>query len=181
VPAPDEPACPGPRAPRPNRPPLLQRLKELACPSMVVVCVGNEIRTDDAAGVAVARRLAGSVPWKVYNTFNAPESFLMKIASDRPDVVLLVDAFDFAAEPGTIELFGPEQVGGQGPSTHGPAPVSFLDALMMVHRCRQAVLGIQPERVSLGEGLSAPVARAVETVVQAFRNLAASLAPGDDG
>ena len=112
------------------------------------------------------RRIAGRVPWQVFDVRTAPENFLMKIVDARPDTVLLVDALNFDADPGSVELFAAEAVTGQGPSTHGPAPVAFLDMLNMLHPCRRVVLGIQPARAEFGQELSEPVAAAVEFVCE---------------
>jgi len=151
---------------------LAEHLAEVVGPGTVVVCVGNELCGDDAAGVHVARRLTGAVPWRVFDTQSVPESFLMKIAALKPDCVVLVDALHFGADPGGVELFAAGDVGGQGPSTHGPAPLAFLEVLAMIHPCRRVVLGIQPKQVAFGDAMSAPVARAVELVERAFRILA---------
>ena len=152
---------------------LAKHLAEVLAPNSAIVCVGNELRGDDGAGVAVARRLTGAVPWKVYDTATVPESFLMKIVGQKPDSVVLIDALNFGAAAGAIELFGSESISGQGPSTHGPAPLAFLEVLQMMHPCRCAVLGIQPRRTRVGESISPPVAAAVERVVRAFAALAA--------
>ncbi len=158
---------------------LAEHLAEALAPSSVIVCVGNELCGDDGAGVAVARGLTAPpgqgqpplppLPWEVFDTQTVPESFLVKIAQRRPDSVLLIDALDFGAAPGAVELISADSVGGQGPSTHGPAPVAFMEILRMLHPCRCWVLGIQPAQAEVGAGLSPPVERAVEMVVQALR------------
>ena len=153
---------------------MTERLVAVMAPSTAIVCVGNTMRGDDAAGPEVARRLAGCVPWAVYNTQTAPESFLMKIARGEPESVILIDAIAFDAPPGSVELFAPDDLSGQGPSTHGPAPLMFLEALAMVHPCRCAVLGIRPACTNLGAPMSEPVVAAVDRVVEAFDELVKS-------
>jgi hydrogenase 3 maturation protease len=138
-------------------------------PTTVLICVGNDMYGDDGAGPAVAKRLSGTVPWEVFDGGSAPESFLMKIAARRPGLVILVDAVDFCGLCGEVRLLEDDLPANQGPSTHGPAPLAFLEALRAIHPCRTAVLGIQPGRAVLAEPLSPPVERAVETVVKAFR------------
>ncbi|HAU37372.1 MAG TPA: hypothetical protein DCX07_06595 [Phycisphaerales bacterium] len=151
---------------------LAEHLAEVVRPSTVIVCVGNELCGDDGAGPAVARELAGSVPWEVCDAQTVPESFLMKIVNRRPASVVLVDGLDFAAPPGSVELFATDGLTGQGPSTHGPAPLAFLDVLAMVHPCPCAVLGIRPLRTEVGQGLSDEVRAGVDLVVSGFRLLA---------
>lgn len=145
---------------------LAGHLRELLTARSVIVCVGNEMSGDDAAGPEIARRITGRIPWEVFDVHTAPENFLMKIVAARPDTVLLVDALSFDADPGSVELFAAEAVVGQGPSTHGPAPVAFLDMLNMLHPCRRVVLGIQPVRSEFGREVSEPVAAAVDFVCE---------------
>jgi len=155
---------------------LADLLADFLTPSSAVVCVGNELRGDDGAGMAVARGLGEAVPWKVFHGETAPESFLMKVVAARPESVLVIDALYVGAEAGAVVLVAPEALGGQGPSTHGPGPGAFLQSLALLHTCRRAVLGIQPARTDFGAGLSEPVARAAELVVRALKSFAE--APG---
>ena len=151
---------------------LVEQLSALLTPTTVIVCVGSELRGDDAAGVAAARELAGSVPWEVIDARTAPESFLGRIAGRRPGSVLVIDALSFGAPAGTIRLVEPSAIEGQGPSSHGPAPALFLEALAAMHPCRCAVLGIQAGSLELGSPLSPPVAEAVRQAVEILRQVA---------
>ena len=134
----------------------------------VIVCVGHELAGDDAAGPLVARALAGKLPWPLYDARTVPENFLMKIAGHRPEVVLLIDAIDLGLPPGSVRLLEAADITGQGPSTHGPAPIAFLDLLNMVHPCRRLVLGIQPRQTQFGQPPSPEVVAAVDRVAQAL-------------
>ncbi|MHC4788136.1 MAG: hydrogenase maturation protease [Planctomycetota bacterium] len=156
---------------------LVEALRPWLTPSTVIVCIGNDLRGDDGAGPAVAAALADAVPWAVLDTQTAPESYLGKIAGLHPDCVVVIDTLNFSLPPGTISLVKPDEIAGQGPGTHGPAPVLFLEALAERCSCRCAVLGIQPMQIEFGAPLSPPVARAVERIAQAFRRLARP-APG---
>ena len=157
---------------------LAEHLAEIITPGSVIVCVGHTLCGDDGAGTAIAKKLArADVPWRVFDTQTVPESFLMKIVAARPESVVLVDALHFGAEHGAVELIQTDNLTGQGPSTHGPAPLAFLDILKMMHPCPQAVLGIQPQSVEFGTEITEPVAEAVDMVVRAFQLLAESQAP----
>lgn len=151
---------------------LVEHLDEVVFPTTAIVCIGNDLCGDDGAGPAVAKQLAGAVPWTVYDVQTVPESFLMKIVNRRPESVVLVDALHFDAPPGAVDIIEAEKVAGQGPSTHGPAPLAFLEVLQMMHPCRRAVVGIQPEKVGVGDEMTAPVRGAVDFVARAFVALA---------
>ena len=164
--------------PAPDANHLASLLADLAGPGLVIVCVGNELRGDDAAGTALAEELARRhLPWPVHDTRTAPESFVMKIVQQVPESVIVIDTLDFGAAPGNVALFEPDEMGGLGPSTHGPAPVAFLKVLGMMHACRRAVLGIQPLSTEFGRELSSPVRRAVDMIAEALATLAASMGP----
>lgn len=151
---------------------LVEHLAEIATETMAIVCVGNDLCGDDGAGPAIAERLADKLPWKVFNTQTVPESFLMKIVAASPESVLLIDALAFGGAPGAIELLAADSISGQGPSTHGPAPLAFLELLNMMHPCRCAVLGIQPANCDVGQPIGPAVAAAVDRVSQALIALA---------
>ncbi len=148
------------------------RLANLLEPSSVIICVGDEMRGDDGAGPAVARQLVGTVPWLVVDAQNAPENFLMKVVNAEPRSVVLIDALHFGEAPGVVRLIDPKDVSGHGPSTHGPAPVTFLEALRAMLPCRQVVLGIQPGSSELGTAIGEPVREAVDLVVRTLQSLA---------
>ena len=148
---------------------LAARLAQILAPSSVIVCVGSGLCGDDGAGPAVARALGDTLPWHVLDAGNAPENFLGRIIALEPESVLLVDALHLDAEPGTVALLDAARIAGLGPSTHGPAPVTFLDALDRMHPCRRFVLGVQPEQTEVGSPLSPAVKRAVSLIADAFR------------
>ena len=156
---------------------LADRLESMLVPPVAVVCIGNDLCGDDGVGVDIAHRLARGMAWRVYNAQTAPESFLMKIVTSKPASVVVIDALDFGAEPGAVTVTDASRLGGQGPSTHGPAPLAFLRSLAMMHSCRRALIGIQPRQTEIGQGLSAPVAEAVDLVVAGLQRLARCL-PG---
>ena len=156
---------------------LAEHLGKALGASGVILCVGSELNGDDGAGPAVAKGVSGRVPWQVFDVQGAPENFLMKIVNAKPETVLIVDALNFDARPGAVELFSAENITGQGPSTHGPAPIAFLDILKMFHPCRRVILGIQPERTEFGQEMGEAVRKAVEFVCEAFVRAAQAARP----
>ena len=150
---------------------LVEHLASFMTPTTVIVCVGNDICGDDGVGPVIARKLDGTVPWVVFDTQTVPESFLMKIVNRKPESLVLIDALEFSDRAGDIELFESQDITGQGPSTHGPAPLAFLEILRMMHPCRVAVLGIQPKQGKFGSAITEPVMKAARMIVSAFHQL----------
>jgi len=160
---------------------VIEGLRRLLAPASVIVCTGNELCGDDAAGLWVARKIDAAVPWKVYDVGSAPENFLFTIAQSRPEAVLVIDAMDFGGRPGEVALVGADRIEGQGPCTHGPAPEAFLELLAQLHPCPAAVLGIQPAGVVVGAPLSAAATASVEAVASTLQLLGARLASRGGG
>ncbi|HET7659901.1 MAG TPA: hydrogenase maturation protease [Oryzihumus sp.] len=133
---------------------------------VLVAGVGNIFRGDDGFGSAVMGRLAGHV-WPEGVTakdFGIGGIHLAYELVDGWDGLVLVDAVDRSAEPGTLFVIEPDLAAAEA------APVSMLDAhdlapqavLAMVPRLggrlgRVRVLGCQPASLDDGLGLSAPV------------------------
>lgn len=74
-------------------------------PRTVVIGIGNPMRGDDAAGVAVAERLRERVPTGVEVVSCALEPSRLIDAWEGADSVVLVDSVASGAEPGTLHRF----------------------------------------------------------------------------
>jgi hydrogenase 3 maturation protease len=149
----------------------LAALKMPERPTRVAVLgIGNELSADDGAGVLIARalcvRLASCVSWLVLEAGQAPENFGGPLRRFRPDLVLMVDAVQMDAAPGTIAWLDWEQVDGLSASTHTLPPSMFATYLIAEIKCHVALLGIQAARLDFGQPLSAPMQQAVDEVVE---------------
>lgn len=131
---------------------------------VVIVGIGSEFRGDDAAGVLVARNLKKSVKSPnvlIIEAGVAPENFTSEIRKFKPSHVILVDAADFEAEPGTFIFTDSSAAIGQSISTH-KLPLSFLsDYLRNQTSAKVLLIGIQPA----GAGLSNEMCKKVEDAV----------------
>jgi hydrogenase 3 maturation protease len=132
--------------------------------------VGSDLKSDDAAGLRVAERLARlnlpGVHALVCGT--APENAAGEIRRLGPSDLVIVDSADLGEAPGTARLVPLEKVGGVSFSTHA-LPIRVLsDYLRAEVGCRVTILGIQPRSLRFGETLSPEVERAVEGVVLAL-------------
>ena len=142
-----------------------------------VIGVGQELLGDDAAGLAVCRRLQELVGDRgtalIIPAGPAPENCTAQLRRFSPDWVVLVDAARMAAAPGTVCWIPWEQAEAMGGSTH-TLPLRLLsEYLSSSMGCRVSLLGIQPAETTLGAPLSPSVEEAVESVA---RGLAARMA-----
>ena len=131
---------------------------------VVVLGVGSEMRSDDAAGLHVAAAVsrAGLPGVHAWETGPAPENFTAEIRRLRPSSVIIVDCAHMQEAPGALRLIDPRDIGGVSFGTHG-LPLSVLaDYLHREMGCSVLILGIQPASVEVGEAMSQPVRDAVD-------------------
>jgi hydrogenase maturation protease len=147
-------------------------------PRIIVACVGNVLRRDDGFGYAVAERL-GDLPVGV----EVVESGIGGIALLQEllrgcDGLIIVDAVQRDAAPGTLFAIHPEVGAPSGvPDMHlaNPDQVLALAKGMGCLPARILLVGCQPQDAEgLGQGLSPPVARAVGPAVEQVRRTLAT-------
>ena len=140
---------------------------------VVVLGVGSDLRSDDAAGIRVAERVAlMSLPGvRAVIGGTAPENATGEIRRIDPTHVLIVDAADLREVPGAVRLIEAEEVGGISFCTH-TLPLSVLSTYLTKETaCRVFILGIQPKSLAFGGGLSGEVEAAVEEALRALKDV----------
>jgi hydrogenase maturation protease len=133
---------------------------------IVVGCVGNVLRGDDGFGPAVAERLTGLPDGtEVVETGIGGIALLQELLAGC-DGLVLIDAVDRGAEPGTVFVIQPEVLDGEHvPDVHlaNPERVLTMAKAMGALPERVMIIGCQPAEVDeLEQGLSPSVERAVE-------------------
>jgi hydrogenase 3 maturation protease len=134
-------------------------------PRPVVAGVGNRDRGDDGVGPVVAEGLRRAGLVAAFDCGTAPENYLGPIVALNPTDVIFVDAADLDSSPGTVRLFGAEQLRMQAPSTHAaglPHGATFL-AKACAAACR--LLAVQPADTKGCSGLSPPVRAAADRIL----------------
>ena len=142
---------------------------------MKVVCVGNPWRSDDAAGLEVARRLQGTLPAGVELLEREGEPTALIDAWEGSTALWLVDAVSSGADPGTLhrldasahelpaELFRA--------STHHVGLAEAVELARALGRlpAHTVVYGIEGGSFDIGDELTPAVAGAVERAADAVR------------
>lgn len=154
---------------RTTLPLLLKQLTSEAgrSPRVAVLGIGNLMRSDDAAGMLVARALsqreaAGNV--LVLEAGPAPENKTADLRKFAPDLVILVDAADMGKAPGAMGWISEDDIDGMSASTHS-LPLSMLIKFLTLDLgCQVNLLGIQAASNEVGETVSPEVLQAVEEV-----------------
>lgn len=154
-------------------------------PETVVLGVGNELYRDEGVGVVVARLLAqeGTAP-EVRVVEGALGGINLLFEMEGARRVIVVDAVDMGAAPGTVRVFTPEDVEVVPPtmvaSLHqvGLGQVLELGPLIGVQP-QVHIVGIQPAEVAPGFELTETVTRAVPEALAAVRGLLAQAVEPD--
>lgn len=167
---------------------------------LALVGVGNEMRGDDGAGIAVLRHIErllvedngerlglravdarGSIREKLLLVYagQTPENHIDVLVSEKPSHILFFDAADLGLEPGTAAFLSREELNELSTSSISTHKLPLMLTVVLVEKntgAKSGLVGIQPMDVGFGEGLSPVVAKAVEVV--AWTVIASLFPPG---
>jgi hydrogenase 3 maturation protease len=133
---------------------------------VVILGVGSQLRSDDALGLEVIRRLEGKIRdhVRLLEGGTVPENYTQVIREFGPTHILMIDAAQLNQEPGYTRLISANKIFGIPTSTHS-IPLNMLaEYLKKSTNAKIALLGIQPKSLQFGEELSQEVKAAVATV-----------------
>ena len=144
-----------------------------------VIGVGNRLWGDDGAGPELLMRLKEE--WEVQETRSnpqgecffidageSPEDWLIPIVDFKPDVILVIDAMDLHAEPGSIAILESEALPETFCCSTHRLPLRTLLHLWEKGGGKALVLGIQPKDVIFREGLSPEVKMSIDSLALFF-------------
>jgi hydrogenase 3 maturation protease len=155
---------------------LLQHLRSLSPAATLIVGIGNELKGDDAAGPYLCRLLSGKIGTQVIDAGTVPENYIGPIAKKAPRNVILVDAIDFGAAPGTIALFEIDMLHSCAISTHALSLRLFVESVRSRIDADFCVIAIQPAHVRLAQPLSHKVHLALDDLAAALIDIFPPLA-----
>ncbi len=149
----------------------------------LVIGVGNAMRGDDGAGLAVARALAARVGPGVRVMEASGEGAALMDAWRDAETVILVDAARSGASPGTIHRFDaakePMPARFFHYSTHAFSVAEAVELARVLGALppRLFVFGIEGRTFEAGAALSPEVARAAEEAAEEIARLLAAEHP----
>jgi len=153
---------------------------------VVVIGVGNELYGDDGVGVVVARALMrqGDLPVGVEVIEGHTGGLNLLFDLEGAQYAILIDAVDMARSPGEVRVFTPQEAQLVAPGKIASLHHIGLEQVLALGQLVELpphihIVGIQPQRVELGAGLSPAVAHAVPQAVQRVRELLAGPIKGD--
>ncbi len=128
-----------------------------------VVGVGNMMKGDDGAGPETVSRLEElGFPLPMADATEVPENYAGWVPKQGLEAVVFVDAVDFGGEPGECRVIPFEHLMISASNTHRMSLHYTVMYLRDEWEGDAILVGIQPERLTLGEGLSEAVAAGVE-------------------
>ena len=141
---------------------------------VVVAGIGNPFRRDDFVGVEIVRNLQNKVSESVFliEAETVPESFMDPITKFKPTHILIIDAGIMNQKPGTSKLADPTQLMRKTSiSTHTLPLRIFCDYLTETTAAKIALLIIQPQDASFGEGLTPKLKQTAKNLTTLLQKL----------
>lgn len=142
-------------------------------PSVLVLGLGNPLRGDDGVGPRVVEALNRRGPPEGATALDAGTGGLDLLQIlEGWERAIIIDAADIGREPGQFARFTPDEarfVGSDATSLHnaGLAEVLMLADAVGQPLPKLVILGVQPEKIGWGEGLSSAVEAMLPTLVNA--------------
>ena len=144
------------------------------CKKIAILGVGSPLKSDDAAGILIAGKIADNFPeedyplLRIYIGESAPENFTGEIKKFMPDHLLVIDAADLEEEPGSVTFIDMAVIKGVSFCTHMLPLNIMLDYLKLETGTEITILGIQPQNLSYDGKITDSVKVAIDEVALAI-------------
>lgn len=129
---------------------------------LLFVGIGNLLRKDDGAGVYISNNIKHRSHISSLSVEVSIENYIGKINSLKPDILILIDSVDMGTTPGTYKLLTIEQIQDLTFNTHNISLKRLADFFDM----KIFILGIQPEKIDIGENMSYLVRNEADKIIK---------------
>ncbi|RXE56227.1 hydrogenase maturation protease [Methanoculleus taiwanensis] len=129
--------------------------------------IGNTLRRDDGAGNYIAHRMK-ETDWTAVDCGTVPENFTSVVRRNHPALLVFVDASRMGLSPGEFRRVGKEEIEDVSIGTHS-LPLSHLIDFLADAAEEILFIGIEPEIVADGEGLSESVVEGAERLIEMLK------------
>jgi len=151
---------------------LFEQLRKFRGSRTLIVGIGNILKADDGAGPLVCEQLErAKICADLIDAGTVPENYIQPIIRKAPKTLLVIDAIDFGAPPGTIKIFEPEQLNSHAISTHSLSPRLFVDMVRQYIKLDVYFVGIQPAQTQLGQSISPQVSQTIQKLCRALTDI----------
>lgn len=134
---------------------------------MLIIAIGNELRSDDGVGPYIADALVKtqSANMVVINAGQRPEDSIFKACSLQPSKTVIVDAAMFNGAPGEARIIPEDLIPQSTMSTHS-IPLAVVSRFIEQDTGAPVYfIGIQAESMGFGEGLSQAVKNTADSII----------------
>jgi hydrogenase 3 maturation protease len=149
-------------------------IKRILKGKVVFLGIGNSLRHDDGLGPEIIVKLKTRIDAPCIDAGEVPENYFGKIVKENPDTVLIIDAVYLYQKPGDFRVLNRDEILNVGISTHDVSPSVFIRYLAEETGAEIYMLGVQPQNIQLGEGISEIVAHTLhvleDMIVRAWQN-----------
>lgn len=150
---------------------MLEDLKSYLQGKVIILGIGNTLRSDDAAGAILASRIKDSVPFLVWDGGLTPENYLNRIVKEKPDTLVIIDTADFGGKAGEFRILEAQEIQTANLfATHNASLSLLINYLQSNIKTNIIVLIIQPKIFALGDTLS-PKVLAAPNSLEDFSNV----------
>ncbi|HKI46159.1 MAG TPA: hydrogenase maturation protease [Balneolales bacterium] len=148
---------------------MLDRLDQLlnTHKKILFAGVGNVLRQDDAVGVYICERIKQNGHIQSLVVGQSIENYIGKIQQINPDILVVIDCVDFNKPPGEAFLILLDDLLDYTSNTHN---ISFK-TLSRFFDMPVQILGIQPQNVDYGEGMSLRIQEAAEKMIDIINSM----------
>lgn len=128
--------------------------------SILFVGIGNVLKHDDGSGVFLVRKIEETDRIKTLVVEQSIENYIGKINTINPNVLVLVDCLFFNKYPGFSDIIPVEELQCQTSNTHNIS----LKKISELFNMPVFVLGMEPENIMFGEGLTQQIQKTVNHI-----------------
>lgn len=140
---------------------------------IIILGVGNELKSDDGAGPYVIDRLGDVSSENVIliDAQTVPENFTGKIRKEQPSHLVIVDSCLMDEEPGTVKIVNRDDFNNIGISTHSMSLSYFVKYLEQDNSFNVTFVGIEPELMEFANALTPKVKEGADNLIEIIREI----------
>ena len=145
------------------------------CEKLIILGVGNELKSDDGGGPYIIKRLTEEVTQNEGLMFidaqTVPENFTGKIRKENPTHVIIVDACLMDKKPGDMQIVDKYDFANIGISTHSMSLSYFVKYLEKDTDFKIIFVGIEPETMDWGDEPTSEVKKAAFEFIELLKGI----------
>jgi hydrogenase 3 maturation protease len=145
------------------------------CEKLIVLGVGNELKSDDGVGPFIIKKLKGenieNESLMFIDAMTVPENFTGKIRKENPTHMIIVDACLMDLKPGDMRIVSKDEFANIGISTHSMSLSFFVRFLEKDTDIKIIFVGIEPETMDWGAKPTANVEKSANEFIDALKGI----------